>query len=566
MKPVFLAATALMLASAVWSQRATTSSVKFDFTEVPTVPEDLVRDLQFVLHADPQFFNLDDLRRWGGNAAILKAGERLSGMSYYTLEREVAFVESGANLVVQVALGEGSMGRRALKNEAVKGEEQTYWYLVDYTLPVTVQLTDATGELLDGFELPANVTVRYGNEKVSTMESNNGGFSYSRSKLDFRSESDLEVAVRTPDAERFIRRKAVLTQLSNMVDALETRLYFNDVKAVVNVATAKNRKVDYTDLDVAQEQALEAFKAKNWTALEAPMSTWEAWLQRADLLNPKADVNKPIARALHMNLAQAHLYRGAFADCARHVQAARGLTTSMEPEWAEIEDLRNLLANRRKGAAANPGWTADPEATTFKAVDLKDVLGKRSENKDIDMFSGNDVYAGFTEALRAWQAVAEADAPERRAAAATEQTLAQRLGNRLETTIGGFMLRLNPLLDGDLKGGPMPEEILDIDRLVYLDASGMGFTSLPDQIGRCGTLSTLILTNNALTALPESIGELGALKKLVLKGNPLALVPSSIQGCPELKHLDVRGTALAPQAIADLPGLLPEGCKLKFDE
>jgi hypothetical protein len=162
--------------------------------------------------------------------------------------------------------------------------------------------------------------------------------------------------------------------------------------------------------------------------------------------------------------------------------------------------------------------------------------------------------------------VAEADAPERQAAEATELTLAQRLGNRLEPTIGGFMLRLNPLLDGDLAGGPMPEEILGIDRLVYLDASGMGFSSLPEQIGRCGTLSTLILTNNALTALPESIGELGALKKLVLKGNPLTAMPSSIQGCPELKQVDVRGTALPPQALAGLPGLLPEGCKLKFDE
>lgn len=566
MKNAALAVVAAMTSLSVWGQRPATSSAKFDFTEIPTVPEELVRDLQFMLHADPQFFNLEDLRRWGGNAAILKEGERLSGMSYYTYEREVAFVEADADLIIQVALGEGSMGRRTLKSEAVKGEEQTYWYLVDYDLPVTVQLTDADGELLDGFELPSGVTVRYGNEKVSTMDSGNGSFSYSRSKLDFRSESDLEVAVRTLDAGRFIRRKAVLTQLSNLVDILETRLYFNNVKAEVNVATAKHRKIDYTALDAAQNHALDAFKAQDWAALEGPMATWEEWLQRADLMNPKAEVNKPIARALHMNLAQAHLYRQAFAECARHLQAARGLTVSMEPEWAEIEALRTLLANRRKGASANAGWAADPEAETFKAIDLKDVLGKRSENKDIDMFSGTDVYAGFTEALRSWQAVAEADAPERQAAEATEQTLAQRLGNRIEPTIGGFMLRLNPLLDGDLTGGALPEEILSIDRLVYLDVSGMGFTSLPDQIGRCGTLSTLVLTNNALTTLPESIGELGSLKKLVLKGNPLSSMPASLQNCPELKQVDVRGTGLTPEAIGVLQRTLPAGCKLKFDE
>lgn len=566
MKQPILALVALLVATTAWAQRPSTKSAKFNFTEVPTVPEELVRDLQFIVHSDPNFFGLNDLRRWGGNAAILKEGERLSGMSYYTLGREVALVEAGGGLVVQVALGEGQMGRRTVKSEAVKGDEMTYWYQVDYSLPVTVQLTDAEGELLDGFELPAGVNVRYGNEKISTIESGNGGFSYSRSKLDFRSESDLEVAVRTPDAERFIRRKAVLTQLSNLVDVLETRLYFNDVKAEVSVATAKGKKADYTELDLAQEQAIAAFESVNFMGLDAPMGTWDAWLQRADLLNPKAEVNKEVARALHLNLAQAHLYRQSFADCARHLQAARSMTSELEPEWVQIEALRNLLGNRRKGASANPGWASDPEAETFKAIDLKDVLGKRSENNDVDLFSGSDVYAGFTEALRAWQAFAEADAPERQAEEATELTLAQRLGNRLESTIGGYMLRLNPLLDGDLKGESLPEEVLDIQQLVYLDVSGMGFTSLPAGIGRCGTLSTLILTSNALTSLPEGIGELGSLKKLIVKGNPLTSLPASLANCPELKLVDVRGTQLTPEAIQSLQAVLPEGCKLKVDE
>jgi len=530
------------------------------------VPEELVRDIQFTVHSSSGYFGLDDLRRWGGNAAILKEGERLSGMSFFTLEREVAIVDGTPTLHVQVALGEGSMGRRTPKSEAVKGEEMTHWYLVEFNQPVTVQITDASGELLDGFELPEQVSVRYGNEKISTLDRSEGGFTYSRSKLDFRSELELESASRTPEAERFIRRKAVLTQLSNLVDELETRLYFNEVKAEVTVASAKNKKVDYTELDLAQELALEAFSTENWVGLDAPIETWNRWLEQADLLNPKATVNKDIARALHTNLAQAYLYREDFMACARHLQAAKGLTASVEPEWTQIEALRKLLANRRKGFATNPGWQSDPEEPTFKAVDLKDLLGKRSENKDVELFSGRDIYDEFTRSLRDWRAIAEADAPEQAAAVVAEVTMAQRLGSRLEQTIGGYMLRLNPILDRDLVGGAMPTEILEIDRLVYLDVSGMAFTALPESLGRMSGMSTLVLAGNALSELPESIGDLAMLKKLIVKDNPLTGLPSSLQNCAQLKVLDLRGTEMDPEAIRALQAELPEDCKIRSDE
>lgn len=566
MRHSVLLLSALAWASLLVAQRPASKSVKFDFTEVPTVPEELVRKVGFVVHADPGFFGLEDLRRWGGNAAILKEGERLAGMSYYTLGSEVAIVDAEPTLQVHVALGEGAMGRRVVKSEPVKGEEVTYWYQVDYTLPVVVQITDASGELLDAFDLPASVNVRYGNEKISTIERGDGSLSYSKSKLDYRSESDLEGAVRTPEAERFIRRKAVLTQLSNVVDVLETRLYFNDVKASVDLYSAKNRKVDYTELDAAQSAAVEAFSSKSWMDLEGPMATWTAWLERADLMNPKAEVNKDVARALHLNLAQAHMYRGDFSACARSLQAARGLTASIEPEWAQIEALRSLLANRRKGAASNPGWAPDPEAETFKAVDLKDILGKRSENKDVDLFSGRDRYAEFAESLEQWRAVTEADSPEHAAAVTTEQTIEQRLGSRLEPTVGGYMLRLNPLFDRDLMGGPMPEAVVGIDRLVHLEASNMGFSELPASIGRCANLTTLVLANNGLTELPEGIGELAMLKRLILQGNPIASLPNSLVNCTELKLLDLRGTAMTPADAAAWAVRLPEGCKVKFDE
>ncbi len=557
---------AILWSSVSFAQRPAAKSEKFDYTEVPTVPADLVRDIEFTLHSDFEFFNLNDLRRWGGNAAILKAGERLAGMSYYTLGREVALVESNPTIRVEVALGEGQMGSRSVKSEAVKGEQMTYWYVVQYNLPLTVQLRSVDGQLLDGFELPATVVVRYGNEKVSTRSTENGNFTYTRSKLDFSSELELEAAFRSPDAQRFLRRKAVLTQLSNLVDVLETRLYFNDVKASVNIASAKNRKVDYSELDAAQEQALAAFKEKDWDGLLVPMAVWESWLERTDLMNSKADVNADIARALQLNLAQAHLYRMDFTACAASLLAARGMTTPSDAAWQEIESVRGLLANRRKGRESNGQVERAEDAETFKAIDLKDVLGKRSENKDVDFFSGRDVYEDFTAELRAWQAVAEADAPEREAGVDQEMTAAQRLGNRLQQTIGGYMLSLNPLMDKEWVGQEFPSEIMDIERLVYLDISGMGFSVLPEELGGIGTLTTLNLTSNSLDQLPSSIGDLALLKKLILRGNPLESLPESLVNCKELRVLDLRGTALPQEEIARWMGSLPEGCKVRYDE
>ena len=75
-----------------------------------------MRKVGFIVHADPGFFGLEDLRRWGGNAAILKEGERLAGMSYYTLGSEVEIVDAEPTLQVHVALGEGAKKSESLGN------------------------------------------------------------------------------------------------------------------------------------------------------------------------------------------------------------------------------------------------------------------------------------------------------------------------------------------------------------------------------------------------------------------------------------------------------------------
>ena len=56
-----------------------------------------------------------------------------------------------------------------------------------------------------------------------------------------------------------MRRKAVLTQLSKVIDELESRLFFLETKHDVEIYVGKG-KHDYAELELAQEQAIDAFK------------------------------------------------------------------------------------------------------------------------------------------------------------------------------------------------------------------------------------------------------------------------------------------------------------------
>jgi len=552
----------------VQAQRASFSDVNVEWLERPTVPQNLVRNVQFIIHASPEFFNQDDMRRWGGNVALLKSdAERLQRMAYWTLDREMELVNSGGGLRVEVALGSGRQGNYAVKSGPVRSgsQELTYWAEVAYTLPVRVQLVRASGEVLDAFEVPSEVKVMYGNEPLSTLDKTATGVSYMMSKLDFRSEADLRKYIAEPDGQRFVRRKAVLVQMSRLIDELEPRLFFTRDKAKVAIATAKNKNYDYTALDAAQEQALAKFKVGDVAGLSGVMEVWTQWLGKADLLNPKSEVNTDVARGLHLNLAVAHIYRGEFAEAAAHVSKARSMTGPNDAEWPAVEGMTNLLARRRKAALHNGDLTVAEATPTFKAPDLKDVLGRRVENRELELFDGRDRYEELSVSIAAWRAALEGTSPESQASAPAERSVSQQLGSRLEPATGGYMLRFNPLVDGARVGKPMPEEIFSVDKLVYLDYSRMGLTDVPAALGTLTSLKTLVLDGNALTTFPASVCQVHSLQKLHLKGNAITAVPAGLSGCKSLEMIDMRGNPMTAEGRAALAALVGPECKIKWE-
>ena len=60
----------LLLLPASWAPRNASKNTKIDVTTIPKVHESIVDKVAFVVHADPNFFTLDDLRRFGGDLKI----------------------------------------------------------------------------------------------------------------------------------------------------------------------------------------------------------------------------------------------------------------------------------------------------------------------------------------------------------------------------------------------------------------------------------------------------------------------------------------------------------------
>ena len=547
-----------------WSQKKT----KIEVVEFPTVPAEQVSRIAFNLFAEDHYFNLEDLRRYGGNMDLLKSsGERISGMKYFTLGSKAEVVDVGPSIMVDVAIGPEKQGIPMVSSEMVKssdGEVKTYWADVPCRLPMRIRIASPEGEVWDAFEVDRPLQVRYGNEKISTRSSSKGSFSYSKGTLKFDSEDALNEGLDSEEGSRFFRRKAVLLQLSHVINELETRLFFLEGKVDFLVYSGRG-KHDYSELDAAREVAMESLENGYFEGLSSPIKTWQEWAVKVDFTDKKAKVTRGLALGLHLNLAQAHLYRGEFTQCAEAISDARALVLPGGEEFVMLEGLQDRLMKRRRALEANGDFEIAVDAEREKAPDFKNVIGKRSENKDVRMIQPEDRYEAIGRDISAWSAVAVAGSPEDAAATASEVTMEQRLGARLEQTIGGMMLRLNPLTDPDLVGEDFPEEILAIPNLVYLDISGMKFGALPEEIDRLAALQTLVASRNDLEDLPKSLGNLTGLKKLFVNKNDLTGLPASLTQCTQLKTVDIKGNPIHPDTVGQLKQMFGEDVKVKHD-
>ena len=97
--------------------------------------------------------------------------------------------------------------------------------------------------------------------------------------------------------------------------------------------------------------------------------------------------------------------------------------------------------------------------------------------------------------------------------------------------------------DGDAR---IPRAIGTLKKLRHLGLGGLGFTTLPEELGNLSKLEELELYySDALTALPKSLGKLGKLRTLQCGDcEALAKLPTTIGELRELRELGLGGTAL----------------------
>jgi hypothetical protein len=125
-------------------------------------------------------------------------------------------------------------------------------------------------------------------------------------------------------------KKAQLEANLNSIRRRVESLYaFTPVRVYEPVYTASRRKVDYTDLDKAQEIAVLAYKTINVTdgfgdsfktQIKEAITIWKNALTQLEPTNKKARINSKVAIALNRNIAVAYNWLTDFDQAEYHVQ------------------------------------------------------------------------------------------------------------------------------------------------------------------------------------------------------------------------------------------------------
>jgi len=113
------------------------------------------------------------------------------------------------------------------------------------------------------------------------------------------------------------------------------------------------------------------------------------------------------------------------------------------------------------------------------------------------------------------------------------------------------------LWNNNLKGD-IPNEISDLEQLIYINFSENPINSIPEEIGNLSNLEKLKLRKTDIKELPNEIGNLSNLVSLKLSSSKnIEEIPSTIGNLDNLERLDIGHTSLKslPKEIGNLSNL-----------
>nr|XP_046468495.1 leucine-rich repeat and calponin homology domain-containing protein isoform X6 [Neodiprion pinetum] len=94
----------------------------------------------------------------------------------------------------------------------------------------------------------------------------------------------------------------------------------------------------------------------------------------------------------------------------------------------------------------------------------------------------------------------------------------------------------------------IPDTVVMLQSLAYLDLSRNQLTTLPREVCRL-PLQTLLVAHNRLVSLPEELGRMSALAELDAGCNEISTLPPRIGDLPRLRSLDLRSNLLVQLPI-----------------
>lgn len=530
-----------------FAQRSTSKSVKYETISIPTVPIADFETLSLKMYFPNGSVTQDTLRKYAGNMDILKTDEeRLSGTKYFSI-KPTNMVNEGADMQVEVAFGAPIFHHKDFQ------ETPGTLYWVEHELPTKVKIMDRNGKVLEYWTEPGRNTIQFGGEQIEYATKSAGGTTFTIRHLSY-TEYDLL-------GEMMVNKKAVMYQMKKVIESLYDRMYFVKKKHKFDVASAKGKNYDYTALDQAQDNALDAIKVENYAMLANSIEVWKEHLAQASEFDRKAMINPNIASGLAGNIAIAYFLMD---DMEAATTAAETYQTYSERSSqkktvngrTQAEVLYDLVNRTAKAKLAN--GTVSIPAKTEKAFDVKRKIGRKRKNKELDYFFNEDVYDTFyVEASNEIEDQANEPISE-------VSTGRDYKASVMTTSTQGVMLIMDFLRFSEDVGQPFPEEVTQITELEQVLAGGMRFTELPESIGNLVNLNKLVLRGSNLETLPESIGNLSALKRLDLSNNKLTSIPESIKNCNNLKSLNLKGNKISADELDKLKQRLPATCKLKI--
>ena len=274
-------------------------------------------------------------------------------------------IPENANMTLKITADNIVVKQPEIKTEkASDGTTTTYYYLVTYTFPMSIVLTDADKKVIYSERLFMNeITAK------SDVVNDQGA---------------LRVIY---PAESSIRNIGLRNSLDLLVNHLNENFGSNNAYKQFYLFSGKGRKINYDEMDEAIKTVKSVFKSdviKNLNAsgleqLKSVSQTWKKELATADTLNANARINAEIYHGLNFNLAFSSLWEGNFNEAWDYLQKAKG---SKKYGYKEnVEKLEKFLSNYQSAYLAN---NSEIKLEPFLIGAWKLVDAKSSSSHDLN--------------------------------------------------------------------------------------------------------------------------------------------------------------------------------------